>query len=162
MGEVESFAVELVEPALFVDDEVVLEFPSGEDVAAALEVVWFDDPGMVALIRAAVQRGVTLFDTAEVVRPVHERGARRRSALSRSATRSVYPATPSATSRTRVGPSFRTPRVGFPAERRLATTDLPGFDDEGGLMPDVPPRGRLPWLRDRSEVRPGMHPCGQD
>ena len=46
MGEVESFAVELVEPA-FVDDEVVLELPSGEDVAAALEVVWFDDPGEV-------------------------------------------------------------------------------------------------------------------
>ena len=34
----------------------------------------------IALVRSAVERGVTFFDTAEVVRAVHERGARRRSA----------------------------------------------------------------------------------
>ena len=46
-----------------------------------------DKQEMISLIRAAVERGVTFFDTAEVVRPVHERRARRRSARARSAIR---------------------------------------------------------------------------
>ena len=36
-----------------------------------------DPVEMTALIRAAVDRGVTFFDTAEVLRPVHQRGAGR-------------------------------------------------------------------------------------
>ena len=38
---------------------------------------------MVALIRTAVERGVTFFDTARGLRPVRQRGARRRSARAR-------------------------------------------------------------------------------
>ena len=38
---------------------------------------------MIALIRAAVERGVTFFDTAAGLRAVHERGARRRGARAR-------------------------------------------------------------------------------
>ena len=43
---------------------------------------------MIALIRAAVERGVTFFDTAQVYGPVHERGARGRGARAACATRS--------------------------------------------------------------------------
>ena len=42
----------------------------------------------IALIRAAVDRGVTFFDTAEVYGPFANEELRRRSARSRSATRS--------------------------------------------------------------------------
>ena len=42
----------------------------------------------IALIRTAVDRGVTFFDTAEVYGPFDERGARRRGASPRSAVRS--------------------------------------------------------------------------
>ena len=69
MGEVESFAVELVEPALFVDDEVVLELPVRRGCRCSAGGGLVRRSGMVALIRAAVQRGVTLFDTAEVYGP---------------------------------------------------------------------------------------------
>ena len=41
-----------------------------------------DKQEMISLIRAAVERGVTFFDTAEVLRPVHERRTRGRSARS--------------------------------------------------------------------------------
>ncbi len=34
---------------------------------------------MIAVMRAAVDRGVTFFDTAETYQPVHQRRARRRS-----------------------------------------------------------------------------------
>src|SRR5439155_10196226 len=46
---------------------------------------------------------------------------------------------------------------GLLGERRLRTTDLPGFDDGGGLRPERSRRERgSRWLRDRSEARPGM------
>ncbi len=40
-----------------------------------------DKQEMVALLRAAVERGITFFDTAEVLRPVHKRGIARRGPL---------------------------------------------------------------------------------
>ena len=54
---------------------------------------------MVALIRAAVERGVTLFDTAEVYGPFTNEELVGE-ALSPVRDQVVYPATPSATSRT--------------------------------------------------------------
>ena len=47
-----------------------------------------DKQEMIALIRAAVERGRHLLRHRPGLRPVHERGARRRGARSRSATRS--------------------------------------------------------------------------
>ena len=43
---------------------------------------------MIAVLRGAVDLGVTFFDTAEVYGPYVERGARRRGAAPLSATRS--------------------------------------------------------------------------
>ena len=39
-----------------------------------------DRQEMISLIRAAVDRGVTFFDTAEIYGPVRQRGTRRRGA----------------------------------------------------------------------------------
>ena len=47
-----------------------------------------DRNAMIGFIRAAVERGVTFFDTAEVYGPVHQRRAGRRSACSRPRRRS--------------------------------------------------------------------------
>ena len=43
-----------------------------------------DKQEMITLMRSAVERGVTFFDTAENLRPVRQRGARRRGAGARS------------------------------------------------------------------------------
>ena len=50
-----------------------------------------DPVEMAALIRAAVDRGVTFFDTAESLRPVHERECWLAKRLSPSGTRSSSP-----------------------------------------------------------------------
>ena len=43
-----------------------------------------DKQEMIALIRSAVELGITFFDTAEVLRPVHQRRAGGRSSRSRT------------------------------------------------------------------------------